>query len=122
MRTTLSTTPPARVAADLLLVPVAGGDPAGAPLVRELDRRVGGGLLSEARRAGFRGRIDQELVYQTHGAAPPRVVVLCGIGNDGGIGPWYEIAEALTRHAARLHGRRVAVALDGSARADALHA
>src|SRR5215470_14896003 len=111
MRTILSTTPPARVAADLLLVPVAGGDPAGAPLVRELDRR-----------AGFRGRVDQELVYQTHGAAPSRVVVLCGIGGDAGIGPWYDIAEALTRHAARLHGRRVAVALDGSARADALHA
>jgi leucyl aminopeptidase len=122
MRTTLSTTPPAHVAADLLLVPVAGGDPAGAPLVRELDRRLGGGLLRDARRAGFRGRIDQELVYQTHGAAPSRVVVLCGIVGDGGIGPWYEIAEALTRHAARLRAHRIAIALGGSARADVLHA
>jgi leucyl aminopeptidase len=122
MMTRLATTPPARVAADLLVLPLADGEPARSGPVRELDRRLGGRLLREARRGGFRGRSGQELVYQTHGAARPAVIVLSGLGSDSGAGPWYELAEAITRHAARLGSRRVAVALGGGARAEAVHA
>ena len=75
MTTRLATTPPERVAADLLVLPIADGDAARSGPVRELDRRLGGRLLRETRRSGFRGRSGQELVYQTHGAARPAVIV-----------------------------------------------
>jgi leucyl aminopeptidase len=120
--TRLSTTRSDRFATDLLLVPVAAGALANSAAVAALDRALGGRLLAEARRAGFRGEREQDLVYQTHGAVRPAVVVLIGLGASPGIGAWYGVAEAVTRLAGRTAARRAAVALDRQATPAVVHA
>ena len=122
MATTLSTVAPERIATDLLVVPVVAGALAGAPAVLALDRRLGGRRVAEARRARFSGAPDQQLLYQTHGAARPALILLIGVGRAPAIGAWYELADAVVRHATRTRARRAAVALGGHASAAVVHA
>jgi len=122
MSTELSARSPEHCAADLLVVPVAAGDPAASEAVAALDRRLAGRLLAEARRAGFRGGSAQELVYQTHGAAPADVIVLAGLGAAPALSAWYEVGDATSRHAARMRARRAAIALGSYASSTTVHA
>jgi leucyl aminopeptidase len=121
MTTQLSTTSPEQFRTDLMIVPVAG-DAAQSPAVVALDRQLGGRLLAEARRLDFRGVAQQELVYQTHGAARAAGIVLIGTGPAPAIGVWYELADAVGRYAARGRARHAAVALGGHGTADVVHA
>jgi len=131
---TFSITPPDELSTDLLVVPIAD-PPAESPVLVGLDRRLGGRLLAEVRRLAFRARHDQELVYQTHGAAPAEIIVLVGIGRatsesttpaaaaEGtAIAPWYRVADAVVRHAAQSRARRAAVALTAHATPAVIHA
>jgi leucyl aminopeptidase len=100
---------------DVLLVPVAGRAALTSAPVRALDRALGGRLLAEARRAGFSGAPDQDVSYQTHGALPAAAVILAGVGSDPPLARWYEVADAVCRHAGQLRARRAAIALDSAA-------
>ncbi len=110
MRAVLSSQSVDAIGADLLLIPV-GGDVRRHPALAALDRRLGGRLGIEVQGGGFRGAPGQELTYQTHGAAPAAVVVLVGIGSAPALNAWYDVADAVVRHAARIRARRAAVAL-----------
>lgn len=122
MTTTVSTTAPEQAAVDLLILPVAAGDPAATAAIRALDRRLGGRLNAEVRRSAFRGMAEQELVYQTHGAVRPGIIVLCGVGSAPTLGSWYALADAVTRHATRARAGRAAVALGSHASPEVVHA
>src|SRR5260221_6373379 len=98
MRAALSTTPIDRSDAELLVVPVAATDAARSDTVRLLDHRCDGRLGAEVRRTGFRGGSGQELVYQTHGAAPPAVIVLARGGRAPTLAARYPNADAVNRH------------------------
>ncbi len=89
--------------------------------------RLGGGSppwlpAREARRAGFRGGPEQELVYQTHGAARAGQIVLFGTGPAPATATWYELADAVTRHASRAQARRAAIALGTQSTPAVVHA
>lgn len=116
MTLSLATTPIARLAADLLVVPVFG-PPADAALVRALDSAHRGAVLGEARRRRFSGARGQELWL--HADHP---ILLLGGGPQPALPAWYELADAVVRQAARLHARRVAVALGELADAAAVGA
>ena len=122
MTAALATTPYEQVATDLLVVPVVAGNPAQAEGVAAIDRRLGGRLLAEARRAGFRGAREQELVYQTHGAGAAAQVVLFGMGPAPAIDMWYELAERVIQHATAARARRAAVALAAPVAPAVVHA
>src|SRR5262245_3647824 len=131
MATALSTTRSDALATDLLVVPVASQARTD-PVIAALDRRLGGRLSAQIRRVGFRARGEEELVYQTHGAAPAATILLVGIGaapsaaapapTRSGVGAWYSVADAVVRHAARERARRAAVALGSHATPAVVHA
>ena len=118
MTLTLSQTPAANIATDLLIVPVAG-PPADDAALRRLPAPLRDGLLAEARRRQFTGARGQEC--WVHGLTPATPVAL--LVGAGSLAPpvWYEIADLVVRQAARLHARRVTVAA-GDAGAEALRA
>jgi leucyl aminopeptidase len=141
MTIALSTTSAETLVTDLLVIPVEG-DPARTPTVAALDRRLGGRLLGHVRRVGFRARPEEELVYQTHGAAPAAVIVLVGVGpapsmpgaaralgddaplrpaGRSGVSPWLSLADAVVRHATRERARHAAVALAARATPAVVH-
>ena len=122
MTTALTTTPAERLAADLLVIPVTPATAATHPAIRALDRQLAGSLLAEMRHSGFRGDHAQELVYQTHGAARPRVIVLGGLGTAPSLGVWYDLADAVTRHSGLARARRTAVALGAHVSPPIVHA
>jgi leucyl aminopeptidase len=119
MTIALSPLPAAEIAADLLLIPVAG-PPADDPTVRRLPAALRAAVRTEARRRQFTGARGQECWVHT---AAPRTPVILLLGSAGLAAPptWYEVADTAARHAGRLRARRVTVAA-GAAGADALRA
>lgn len=122
IQTELRVTAAERLAVDVLFVPVAGPDELGGAALAALDRQLGGRLLADARRSGFRGAPDQELVYQTHGAAAAAVIVLAGVGAVPSLASWYALADSVVRCAGRLRAPRVGIALGPEPDAGVLHA
>jgi leucyl aminopeptidase len=119
MTLTLSQTPAAEIAADLLVIPVAG-PPLDAAALRRLPTRLRDALLAEARRRQFTGSRGQEC--WAHGVTPSvPLALLVGGGSLAATPVWYEIADLVVRQAARLHARRVTV-IAGDAGPDALRA
>ncbi|MBX3027608.1 leucyl aminopeptidase [bacterium] len=119
MTLVLSHTAATDIATDLLVIPVTA-PPAEDPTLRRLPAPLRAVLLAEGRRRQFTGGRGQEC--WAHGvAAKAPLVLLLGAGAAAAPPIWYEIADAVVRHAARLHARRVAVAA-GGADAEALRA
>jgi leucyl aminopeptidase len=87
---TVTNTPPDRVAADLLAVPVAkppqatgarrGGGPAFGPGADALDAAIGGGLDAFLEEAGFEGNLGDTLAVPTAGKLRARAALLVGVG------------------------------------------
>jgi len=114
MNPTLLTTPAAEIAADLVVVPLIGGDLRGPDLLR-LDRALHGQLLREIKRQRFRARENDELLFQTHGALPARDLLLVGTGAGATPASWYRLADTAARASHRVRARRTAVALGNAA-------
>jgi leucyl aminopeptidase len=72
-------TPPARVAADLLAVPV-GTDGASGPGVDAVDDALGGGLSEFMEEAAFEGKPGQMLAVPTRGRLGAAAAVVVGVG------------------------------------------
>ncbi len=109
MSVTLSTTPLARLVADLLVVPVTGR-PADHAGVRALDAALDGAVGAEIHRRRFAAARGQECWVHA-GASGTAPILLLGGGEHATLGLWYEAADAIVRHAARLCVTRVGVAL-----------
>ena len=122
MTAPLSSAAPDRVRTDVLILPLAAGEAESDAAVRALDRRHGGRLLAEIRRARFRGDQTQELSYQTHDDSGPGLIVLLGIGAAPTLGVWYDVADAAVRHSAAARAPRVGVVLGKHANAATTHA
>jgi leucyl aminopeptidase len=100
----------------LLVVPVFGS-PTGSQHVREIDGITAGAVLDEVRQRRFTGARGQECWIHTRTGSAPTILLL-GRGTDADVASWYELADAVARHAARLRVRHAAVAL-GARGADA---
>jgi leucyl aminopeptidase len=111
VKATLSTTPPAELAVDLLLLPLFGPEMWRAGTVREIDRQLQGRLRREATRFGFRGKEGDEFLFQTHAALPAQHVMIVAAGNPSLPATWYRIADTAAGLARRLRLRDVAVAM-----------
>lgn len=108
MTLTLSTVPATQLAAGLLVVPVTA-PPAQDPVLRAVDAPFAGALLAETRRRRFAGGRGEECWVHSAGDGP--IVLLIGAGDAPAVPFWYEVADAIVRHASRLHVERVALAL-----------
>jgi len=97
-RLALSTVPPERADADLLVLPVAAGEagPVAPPVTRAVLDRLGADLDAVAGGAGrFTGVLDDALLLPGYGAVTAQAVLLVGVGPDAGRTP-----ETLRRAAA----------------------
>jgi leucyl aminopeptidase len=105
-RLALSTVPPERADADLLVLPVAAGEdgPVAPPVTAAVLNRVGADLAALAGGGRFTGKLDDVLLLPGYGALAAPAVLLVGVGPDDGRDP-----ETLRRAAA------VAVAAAGKA-------
>ncbi|MBK9518433.1 MAG: leucyl aminopeptidase [Anaeromyxobacter sp.] len=83
---------PAGLEAGLLALPVFEdeGVGAGTGLVAELDRRLGGHLLSAARAERFGGKAGEQLLVSTMGRVKPARVLLLGLGARAAAAGWVE--------------------------------
>ncbi len=109
---TLSTVPATQLTAGLLVVPVTA-PPAQEAALRAVDAPFGGALLAEARRRRFGAGRGEECWVHAAGDGP--IILLLGAGDAPALPFWYEVADAIVRHAARLHVDRVTVALGDGA-------
>jgi len=97
----------------LLVLPVGKGAGRSGELA-EVDRKLGGRLLREARQQGFRGEADERFVFQTHGKLPAAHVLLYGCGNGTDGAPLaYQLADAVVRTARDTHASSCQVMLGG---------
>jgi len=105
-RLALSTVPPERADADLLVLPVAAGEdgPVAPPVTAAVLNRLGADLAALADAGRFTGKLDDVLLLPGYGALAAPAVLLVGVGPDDGRDP-----ETLRRAAA------VAVAAAGKA-------
>ncbi|HEU4898407.1 MAG TPA: leucyl aminopeptidase, partial [Actinomycetota bacterium] len=105
-RLALSTVPPERADADLLVLPVAAGadGPVAPPVTAAVLGRLGADLAALAGNGRFPGKLDDVLLLPGYGALAAPAVLLVGVGPDEGRRP-----ETLRRAAA------VAVAAAGRA-------
>lgn len=108
MKTVLSTAAVTRLAADLLVVPVTGGNLKSPDLV-ELDRALDGKLTREAEQQGFTDERDSSFLFQTHGVLQNRHVLLIHVASSAGPATWYKIADAAVRSGREVHADSVAV-------------
>ncbi|MGH7787817.1 MAG: M17 family peptidase N-terminal domain-containing protein, partial [Candidatus Binatia bacterium] len=99
-----------RLPVDLLVVPIAADRGSKSPFAT-LDRRAGGRLRRDATRLGFTGAIGQELWLHPSQPGTAHTVLLLGAGPAPRLSFWYELADALVRHAGRLRAARAAIAL-----------
>lgn len=83
----------------LLVLPVFRSDDRNHELA-EVDRKLGGPLLREARQQGFHGNADERFLFQTHGKLPAANVLLFGCGS-GAPSPQraYQLADAVVQTA-----------------------
>jgi leucyl aminopeptidase len=117
---------PLRIDADALAVPVHEDDVGRAPsaLVRSLDERLGGALLSAIRAERFEGKAAQELKLATLGRLPATTLVLEGLGprnraeafDRTGHEPLRSAAGRAARAAAKAGARSLAVIVPEGAR------
>jgi leucyl aminopeptidase len=108
MNVTLTSGPLSRIRAGLLVIPVIGS-PAKAALVREVDRITSGAVLDEIRQRQFTGSRGQECWIHTRAGAAPTLLLL-GRGTEADVASWYELADAVARHATRMRVQRAGVA------------
>jgi leucyl aminopeptidase len=94
-----STTAPASVRADVLVLPVFEGPEAG-PGVSDVGEALGADLLASYRAAGLKGKRGEALTVPTLGRVPAGHVVLLGLGKAGRDG-----SDALRRGIGRVAGR-----------------
>lgn len=67
----------------MLLIPVIQGRVLDDPVVRKVDKRLGGEVAGMAEQENFRGKSGQSLCFGTLGKAGPRRVCLLGLGEAG---------------------------------------
>jgi leucyl aminopeptidase len=96
-RLALSTVPPERADADLLVLPVAAGEdgPVAPPVTAAVLNRLGADLAALADAGRFTGKLDDVLLLPGYGALAAPAVLLVGVGPDDGRDP-----ETLRRAAA----------------------
>jgi leucyl aminopeptidase len=84
MRFTPAATPVTAVTAPVLFCTVfddeLGPKPSN-PVIRDLDKALGGVLLQAASEEGFKGKSEQAMTFHTHGKVAPKRLVLLGLGD-----------------------------------------
>jgi len=92
-----------RIKTDLLLIPV-GEKNTEAPLLRQLDRRLKGGLRRRIDQCKFTGAAGSALLYATAGALPATHLLLIGIGplSEAGSDTWRKTGARLRKDAGGL--------------------
>ncbi len=102
---------PSAARADVLVLPVVAGEVA-SPLVRKLDRALGGTLLRHVKDAGFTGAEGKGLSHRLSSqGAPFKVVYLAGLGTRGEatLETWRRAGAAGANAAREEKARRLAV-------------
>lgn len=98
-----------KLAVDLLVLPTTADWKTA--VVAELDRRVHGALIPEARQQGFKGHEGDTALFQTHGRLPYRYIMLVGLGTEARVATWYRVAQAAATRAQELQVGQVGFAL-----------
>lgn len=101
---------PSKVAVDFLIFPVAEGDEK-APILKRIDRALGGSLLRHARELDFRGQEDKGLLHRVENGAAFRKIYLAGLGKpaDRTLERWRRTAAGAIRVARAEAAKRAAV-------------
>jgi leucyl aminopeptidase len=112
-RLALSTVPPERADADLLVLPVAAGEdgPAAPPVTAAVLERLGADLTVLAGNGRFTGKLDDVLLVPGYGALAAPAVLLVGVGPDDGRSPETLRRAAAVAVAAAAKAATLAVAL-----------
>jgi leucyl aminopeptidase len=103
-------TAPERIKADLLVIPV-GEKSLHTPLIRQLDRCLGGNLRRRIEKTKFTGAAGSALLYSTAGALPSTNLLLLGRGapTDVGSDSWRKIGARARKEAALLDAADCAI-------------
>jgi len=118
MKTRVSGAPITEVEADLLVCAVHGS-PGRDVNVQQLNRRLAGRLVEEAKRSGFGDGTAQEHLFQTHGALPARNVLLLSCDAQLSPASCYSLADRAARWSDTTRAAAIALALPPRAAPDA---